>query len=143
VAVPGQRAAANAALLLRVGLGALFIAHLYWKFAIRGFDAWWSALQAAGYPDVLLAYVVCSEFAGALLLIPGIATRWVCLFALPTMIGAAQFWWSRKGFFFVDAGAELPLVWGLALIVQALLGDGAYAIGTRWLRTRRSGAHRG
>ena len=74
-----------------------------------------------------LLYVLCAEFAGALLLIPGILTRWVSLFALPVVLGAAQFWLVRKGFFFSDAGAELPTLWGLALIVQALLGNGAYA----------------
>jgi putative oxidoreductase len=92
----------------------LFIAHLYWKFAIRGFDHWWASLQGSGYPTVVLLYVLCVEFAGALLLIPGIFTRWVSLFTL-------------SGFFFADAGAELPTLWGLALIVQALLGNGAYA----------------
>jgi len=132
VSNPGN--AACAALLLRTTLGSLFIAHLYWKFAIRGFEPWWSALHAAGYPDALLIYVLCAEFAGALLLIPGIATRWVSLFTLPAMLGAAQFWWTRKGFFFVDAGAELPLLWAVALLVQALLGDGAFSLGARWLR---------
>ena len=126
-----HRTAPYAALLLRVSLGSLFIAHLYWKFAIRGFDTWWSALQSAGYSDGLLLYVLCAEFAGALLLIPGIATRWVSVFTLPAMLGAAHFWMSRKGFFFVDAGAELPLLWGIALVVQALLGDGACAFGSR------------
>jgi len=34
----------------------------------------------------------------------------------------------RTGFFFTVSGAEMPIVWSLALIVQALLGDGAYAV---------------
>ena len=123
-----HRTAPYAALLLRVTLGSLFIAHLYWKFAVRGFDAWWSGLHAAGYPTAALIYVLCAEFAGALLLIPGIFTRWVCLFALPLMIGAAQFWFDRNGFYFTAAGAELPIVWGLALCVLALLGNGKYAV---------------
>ena len=44
------------------------------------------------------------------------------------MLGAAQFWLVRKGFYFTDAGAELPLVWLALLGVQVLLGDGAYAL---------------
>jgi putative oxidoreductase len=123
-----QRTAPCAALLLRLTLGALFIAHLYWKFAIRGFDAWWDGLHAAGYPTFVVIYVLCAEFAGALFLIPGIFTRWVCVLTFPLMVGAAHFWLSRNGFFFTAAGAELPIVWGLALIVQALLGDGTYAL---------------
>jgi putative oxidoreductase len=123
-----QRTAPYAALLLRLTLGSLFISHLSWKFAVRGFDQWWTGLHDAGYSTPVVLYVLCAEFAGALLLIPGILTRWVSLFAVPLMLGASHFWLSRKGFFFTAAGAELPILWGLALIVQALLGDGAYAV---------------
>ena len=105
------------ALLLRVLLGALFIAHLYWKIAILpgGIHAWWSNLEHAGYPALVPAYVLSAEIAGAVLLIPGVLTRYVALYAVPMMIGAAQFWLVRKGFYFTQAGAELPLVW-LALL---------------------------
>ena len=44
------------------------------------------------------------------------------------MIGAAQFWAVRKGFYFTAAGCELPIAWSLMLIVQALLGDGLWAL---------------
>jgi putative oxidoreductase len=43
-------------------------------------------------------------------------------------VGAAQFWLVRKGFFFTGAGAELPTLWAVALLVQAGLGDGALAL---------------
>jgi putative oxidoreductase len=123
-----------AALLLRVTLGLLFLAHLYLKLKVLpgGLHAWWSSLLASGYPRIVPWYAISAEFAGALLLIPGIATRWVSLYALPLMIGASQFWLVRKGFYFTAAGAELPLTWSIMLVVQALLGDGAYAV--RWRR---------
>jgi hypothetical protein len=44
------------------------------------------------------------------------------------MIGAAHFWLVRKGFYFTAAGCELPIVWTILLLVQALLGDGPYAL---------------
>jgi putative oxidoreductase len=115
---------------LRVLLGALFIAHLYWKFFLLkgGFHTWWHGLAKVGYPPIALIYVLSAEFAGALLLIPGIWTRWVAVWAMPMMIGAAQFWLARKGFYFTSAGAELPLVWLALLIIQAVLGDGAFAV---------------
>jgi putative oxidoreductase len=125
------RTAPYAALVLRLTLGLLFIVHLYWKFVIYGFDPWLNRLHEAGYSTLIVIYVVCAEIAGAVLLIPGIFTRWVSLFALPLMIGASQFWLARTGFFFTAAGAEFPLLWGFALIVQALLGDGAYALRRR------------
>ena len=121
-----------AALLLRVTLGLMFLAHLYWKFRILpgGFPTWWSNFQANGYPRFVPCYAISAELAGALLLIPGIYTRWVSLYALPLTIGASHFWLVRKGFYFAGAGAELPIAWSIMLIVQAMLGDGSHAIGS-------------
>jgi putative oxidoreductase len=116
--------------LLRVLLGALFIAHLYWKFAVLpgGLPAWWSGLEKNGYPAFVPAYVLSAELTGALLLIPGVMTRYAALYAMPMMAGAAQFWLARKGFYFTGAGAELPLVWLALLGLQVVLGDGRFAL---------------
>ena len=116
--------------MLRVTLGSLFIAHLYWKFAVYpgGLDGWWSNFAANGYPAFVPWYVISAELAGALLLIPGIAVRWVSLYAVPMMIGAAHFWAIRNGFWFVKGGAELPVLWGILLVVQFFLGNGPYAL---------------
>lgn len=124
------RSAPYAALLLRLTVGALFLAHLYWKFFILpgGLSQWWGNFARNGYPAVVPWYAFSAEILGALLLIPGIYARWVCLYTLPLMIGAAHFWLVRKGFFFTAAGAELPIAWAAMLMVQALLGDGAYAV---------------
>lgn len=130
-----RNAPSHAALLLRVTLGSLFIAHLYWKFAVLpgGFHQWWSNFDASGYPWFVPWYVLSVEIAGALFLIPGILIRPVCLYAIPMMAGAAHFWATRKGFWFVAGGAELPLLWCILLVVQAILGAGSHAlrIGTR------------
>jgi putative oxidoreductase len=117
-------------LLLRLLIGSLFIAHLYWKFAILpgGLAAWWEGLVRNGYPEFVPAYVLSAELAGALLLVPGVLARYVALYATPMMIGASQFWLVRKGFYFTKAGAELPLVWLGLLGVQVVLGDGPYAL---------------
>ena len=124
-----QRLAPWATLLLRVSLGLLFIAHLYWKFVILdgGLDKWWTNFAANGYPAITPWYCISAEFAGALLLIPGIWARWVALYALPLILGAAQYWATRKGFYFTIGGAEMSLTWGLMLVLQVLLGDGPYA----------------
>lgn len=116
--------------LLRLLIGALFIAHFYWKVAVLpgGVQAWWAGLVSLGYPKLVPAYVLSAEIAGALFLIPGIFARYVALYAIPMMIGAAQFWLVRNGFYFTKAGAELPLVWLALLCIQVVSGDGAYAI---------------
>lgn len=118
------------AVLLRLMLGALFIAHLYWKLALipGGIGGWYASLLHKGYPWFVPVYVLSAEIAGALLLIPGVLTRWVALYAVPMLIGAAQFWLARTGFYFTAAGAELPLVWLALLLIQAVLGDGAFAL---------------
>ncbi|HEX4711729.1 DoxX family protein [Phenylobacterium sp.] len=117
-------------LLLRLLIGALFVAHLYWKLTVLpgGVEAWWGNLVKAGYPPFVPAYVLSAEVAGALLMIPGVLSRYVALYAVPMMIGAAQFWLVRKGFYFTNAGAELPLVWLALLGIQVVIGDGAYAL---------------
>jgi putative oxidoreductase len=119
-----------AVLMLRVLLGSLFIAHLYWKFAVLpgGLQTWWSGLIGNGYPPFVPAYVLSAELAGAFLLIPGVFTRLVALYAMPMMLGAAQFWITRNGFYFTKAGAELPLVWAALLVIQVVAGDGAWAL---------------
>ena len=52
----------------------------------------------------------------------------MALYTLPLIAGAAHFWAIRKDFFFTGAGAELPVPWSVMLAIQALLGDGPYAI---------------
>jgi putative oxidoreductase len=120
-----------------MALGTLFILHIYRKFFITGIEAWWSNLAHNGYPSVVMIYVLIAEFSAAVALPLGLWTRWVSLFALPLIAGASYFWLLRKGFWFSDAGAEFPVLWLMALLVLALLGDGAYAL--RW--PRRTGVH--
>jgi putative oxidoreductase len=122
--------ATSVALALRLLLGALFVAHLYWKLAILpgGLDAWWDNLLANGYPTFVPAYVLSAELLGAVLLIPGVLTRYVALYAMPMMIGAAHYWLGRKGFYFTQGGAELPLVWLALLGIQVIAGDGRLAL---------------
>lgn len=118
------------AFLLRLLIGFLFLAHLYWKFWIvpGGLHTWWAGLVKLGYPEFVPVYVLSAEFAGAVFLIPGIFARYVALYAIPMMLGAAEFWLVRKGFYFTNGGAELPLVWLALLCLQLVLGDGPYAL---------------
>jgi putative oxidoreductase len=127
-----RRTAPYAALLLRAAVGALFILHIYRKFFITGIDAWWDNMAHSGYPKIVMIYALVAEFSAAVALPLGLWTRWVSLLAFPLIAGAAHFWLVRKGFWFSDAGGEFTLLWAAALLVLALLGDGAYAL--RWRR---------
>jgi len=123
-----DRAAPYAALVLRLTLAGFFFAHLFRKFAVIGFDAWWSGLEKSGYQGWMLSYTVAAEFAGAVLILLGVYTRAVSLLTLPVLIAVTNHWAVRKGFWFADGGAEFPLAWSAMLVVQILLGDGAYAV---------------
>jgi putative oxidoreductase len=132
------------AFLLRLLLGTLFIAHLYWKLAILsgGLAAWWNGILHSGYPVLVPAYVLSAEVMGALLLIPGVFPRLVALYAIPMMAGAAQYWLVRTGFYFTKSGAELPLVWLALLCLQVVLGDGSFAlVRSPWLHSIVSRRH--
>ena len=123
-----SRAAPYAALVLRLSLSFLFMAHLYRKFAVIGFDNWWNGFKKAEYSDFSLYYTLGVEFAGAILLALGIYSRYVSLLALPVMLAIVNHWAWRRGFWFADGGIEFPLAWAIMLILQAMLGDGAYAV---------------
>jgi putative oxidoreductase len=89
-----NRTAPYAALVLRLALSFFFFAHVIRKFAVIGFDPWWDGLVKLGYPG---GYTVAIEFAGAVLLLLGVYTRYVSLPSLPVLIAVAHFWMARKG----------------------------------------------
>ncbi len=82
----------------------------------------------------MLAHVtVAAELVGGALLILGIGTRWVAVALIPFLLGAA---WVHLGngwlFSAPKGGWEYPVFLVVAAAAQALLGDGAYALGNRF-----------
>ncbi len=126
-AVPMQ-SAPYAALALRLMLAYFFWMHLYNKFFTRdGFWGWWAALTH-NHPAYVPIYVLTVEFSCALLLPLGFRTRWVALYAVPSFIGIILFWYGIGGYWFTKPGAEFPVMWLCMLVLQILLGDGAYSL---------------
>ena len=124
-----SRNTAIAALLLRVSLGTMFIAHALLKYFVFTLPGTAEFFQSLGLPGVLGYVVFAVELIGGLLLIAGVRTRAVALTLVPVMIGAT---WAHAGngwlFTVPNGGWEFPAFWTITLIVQALLGDGAYAL---------------
>jgi putative oxidoreductase len=119
-----------AALLLRVTLGGLFLAHLALKlfvFTPAGTAAFFGKV---GLPPALAYVVMTAEVLGGIALILGVWTRLAAILLTPILLGAIFTVHGAAGFFFNNAngGWEYPAFWIVALIVQALLGDGAYAL---------------
>jgi len=125
-----SRTAPYAALILRITLGILFLAHAGLKlfvFTPAGAAQFFGSL---GLPPALAYLTIAVEAVGGIALILGIFTRWVSLALIPVLIGAIAFVHGPAGFFFnnPNGGWEYLAFWIAALVVQALLGNGALAL---------------
>ncbi len=125
-----DRTAPFAALLLRLSLGILFLAHGLLKVLVFTPAGTVQFFESLGYPGWLAYAVMAAEIGGGLLLVAGIMTRWVSLALLPVLLGATLTH-LPNGWLFSSAngGWEFPAFWSVTLLVQALLGNGAYALG--------------
>ena len=125
-----NRTAPYAALVLRITLGLLFLAHAGLKifvFTPTGTAGFFASLGLPGW----LAYVtILWELAGAVALIVGIWPRLASLAMIPVLLGSIFTVHGAAGFFFnnPNGGWEFPAFWIVGLIVLALTGDGAKAL---------------
>ena len=124
------RTAPYAALLLRLTLGGLFLSHAALKFFVFSPAGTAKFFASVGVPAELAYVTIAAEVLGGIALILGIWTRPVALALTPVLLGAIFTVHGAAGFFFDNAngGWEYPAFWAVALLVQALLGDGAYAL---------------
>jgi putative oxidoreductase len=124
------RTAPYAALLLRVTLGLLFLAHAGLKifvFTPAGTAQFFASL---GLPPALAYVIIAWEVIGAVALIVGVWPRLAALALVPVLAGAIATVHGPAGFFFTNpnGGWEYIAFWIVALITLALLGDGALAL---------------
>lgn len=118
------------ALLLRVSLGVMYIAHSlvlkYFAYTLAGTAEFFASL---GLPPVLAYVVFWAELLGGVALVLGIWPRAVALALVPILAGAL---WTHAGngwvFSAANGGWEYPLFLIVISVVQALVGDGAYAL---------------
>ena len=127
------RAAPYAAFLLRVSLGALFLAHGLLKLVVFTPAGTAGFFGSLGLPAILAYITIAAELAAAAALIAGFHVRWVALAMIPLLLGTIFFVHGGKGWLFSAAGGgwEFPAFWAVVLVVQALLGNGAYSIQRR------------
>lgn len=131
------------ATVLRVMLGAVYIAHGYYIFDVLTTDAFTVMVnKQLGLPvgDYVTVYILLAHWVGGIMLILGVFTRWVAMANVPVMIGAVVLFHFDQGFFLhgviVDAakskvdvaGYEYALVLMAATIAQVFLGTGALGL---------------
>ena len=119
--------------LLRVGLGVVYLAHgFYLKLFVFTLPGTAQFFESIGLPGPIAYLVFALETAGGLALVLGYRTRQVALVLLPVALGAT---WAHlgAGWLFSNEGGgwEYPLFLAVATGAQALLGDGALAVGNR------------
>lgn len=120
------------ALLLRLGLGVMFIAHAllkYYVFTLPGTAQYFGSL---GLPPALGYLTFAAELVGGVMLVLGVYARQVALALVPILIGATWAHWGAGWSFSAPGGGwEYPAFLTLAALVQFLIGDGAFAL-KRW-----------
>ena len=119
-----------AALLLRIGLGAMFLAHGLLKVMVFTLAGTVGFFEQVGFPGWLAYIVTFAEIGGGLLLIAGVAVRAVSIALLPVLLGALYVHFGAGWVFSnPNGGWEYPAFLVLASVVQVLLGPGKFAVG--------------
>lgn len=133
------RTAPYAATLLRVSLGVMFIAHALLKLFVFTLPGTAQFFASVGFPAWTAYVVFAAELVGGVLLVAGYRTRMVALALVPILLGAAYVHLGNGWVFSAKGGGwEYPLFLIAASFVQALLGDGAWALGGRTTARRET-----
>ncbi len=118
-----------AALILRLALGTMFIAHGLLKVLVFTLPGTVGFFEQVGFPGWTAYAVTVAELAGGVLLIGGVAVRTVALALIPVLIGALIVHFDAGWVFSnPNGGWEYPAFLIAASIVQALLGPGRFAL---------------
>ena len=120
---------AYAALILRLSLGTMLLAHALLKVMVFTIPGTMQFFSSVGFPGWMAYPVIAGEIIGGVLLLGGLLTRWVALALLPIMLGALSVH-LHNGWIFnaPNGGWEYPAFLTVALLVQSLLGPGAFAL---------------
>jgi putative oxidoreductase len=137
-----QRTAPYAALVLRVALGAMFIAHAPLKYYVFTLPGTAQFFQSLGLPAAAGYLTFWAELIGGAAILAGLFSRWVAAALLPVLLGAV---WAHAGngwlFTAQNGGWEYPAFLAAATLAQALLGDGRYAVSNLFNARKPQGAY--
>lgn len=117
--------------LLRVSLGAMFLAHsILLKLLTYGLPGTARFFEGAGLPGWLAYATFAAEAVGGVLLVLGVQARWVALALSPVLLGAVFAVHPPNGWVFTAPGGgwEYPAYLFVLCVAQVLLGDGAAAL---------------
>lgn len=134
-----------AALLARIGVGVVFVAHGWQKVQV-GINGTADNFDAMGVPlpTAAAVYATFAELLGGVALILGLVLPLTGLALFLDMAGAIGFVHAKHGIFLVDNGVvknggELAIVLGLAALVFAAGGAGRITLDHHLFRARGNG----
>ena len=121
----------HGALVLRLALGTMFIAHALLKYYVYTLPGTAQFFQSLGLPGALAYFTFLAELIGGALILAGFFGRWASAALVPLLLGAT---WAHAGngwvFTAPNGGWEYPAFLAAAAAVQTLLGDGKYSLAT-------------
>jgi putative oxidoreductase len=130
--LPTQSPTEYGALLLRVSLGVMWIAHALLKLLVFTLPGTSQFFESVGFPGFLAYPIFAVEFLGGIALVLGIYARQVALALVPVMAVAASVHFSNGWVHTSQGGGwEYPVFLIVASVALWLSGDGAFS-------TRRS-----
>ncbi len=120
--------------LLRVALGAMWIAHAGFKLFVFGMDGFAQFLADQGLPSYMAWPVIVAEVGGGLAILLGVYARHAAL-ALTPIMAVAMWTHLPNGWVFNAQGGgwEYPAFLLATSVALLLVGDGAFALKRRSL----------
>lgn len=115
--------------LLRIALGAMFLAHGLLKVLVFTLPGTAAFFASVGFPGFLAYIVAPAEILAGVALLVGYRTRLVAALTVPLLIGAASVHFGNGWIFSAPKGGwEYPVYLIVAAVAQSLLGGGACAL---------------
>lgn len=132
-----------AALLARLGLGAMFIAHALLKILVFTVPGTVQFFASVGLPGGLAYVTIAAELVGGALLLAGIHARIAAAALVPVLLGAL---WVHAGNGWVfnapNGGWEYPAFLVLLAVLVVLLPEDRFALTRRFASLPRRGLAR-
>lgn len=115
--------------LLRISLGAMWIAHALLKLFVFTLPGTAQFFESVGLPGILAYPVFAAELLGGAAILLGVYARQVSLALTPVLAVAASVHFAN-GWLFTNQGGgwEYPVFLAIASVALWLAGDGAWAL---------------